>query len=302
MKYSRTYIKQSNIGVVGHIYEHIVADSVITKLYNKSIFRFLDYELNASTLDGIVVIEIESYNRTILRTISKVLNEVNLTKTNIKNAIGQIESEYKRKSEFDIKKLSDALAAVHQLPWVKSENYPISTPITKEARELKSSVGGFTASAKRAFKTYEIVYDIEDCPYELKTIAVYLLQVLGFIQIDGLIAKFQYSYDDGDEWAEYQDLVGYLHFLTIPAASHVTVEQIEKQFERTIQLLNNDKTFLKRVKKRIDKDMRESQPYFSKASIFAKSYQLVGAKFLRAHTTQENIALLTEKINYSINK
>jgi hypothetical protein len=178
----------------------------------------------------------------------------------------------------------------------------VSNPITKEARELKSSVGGFGRSVKRDFETFEFVYAIEDCPYELKTIAIYILQVIGLIQIDGFILKFKKSYDSGDHWAEYQNLVGYLHNLTVHSDSKVGLKSVEKQFASALLLINDDPKLLKKIKKFIDRSLKSEHPYFSLESTFAKSYQIMGTRYLRQKNNVKNIAALIEKIDYSINQ
>ncbi|HEY8885890.1 MAG TPA: hypothetical protein VIM31_00090 [Candidatus Microsaccharimonas sp.] len=301
MKYSRTYIKQSNSGVVGHIYEHIAANQMINELYTRGLYRLLDYELVAETFDGIIVLRIETYQQKTMRIMNKVLSTVSFSTSHIKNAIGQIEAEYKRKSEFDTKELSNQLLALQQVPWTLSKDFRVSQPITKRARELKSSIGGFGRLAKRDFKEFEIVYKIEDCPFELKTIAVYILQVAGFIQIDGFYLKFKQSYDSGDQWAEYQDTVGYLHFLTVAKTSNLDLKKVEKQFTDTLKLMNNDEKILGKMQKFIDRSLKSEYPYFSLASSFANSYQIVGAKYLRRYNSVKNITALIEKVEYEIN-
>ena len=301
MKYSQTYIKQSSVGTVGHIYEHIAVNSIISSLYSKGTYRLLDYELDANTYDGIVVVRIETHNRTLLLRIVAMLKNTEVKKIDVKNALGQIESEYKRKSEFDTKKLMAELQKLNEQKWVSLRHFELTNSITKDSRELTSSIGGFNRSAKRDFKTYEIIHEIEDCPYELKTIAVYVLQALGFMYIDGLTEKTKHSYDASDEWAEYQDLVGYLHNLTVPKLGSVTDSSIEKIIVNIDQMIMKDKKIVKKIKKYISRNIKAEFPYFSLSSIFAKSYQIAGSKYTETLNSDENILFVLKKITHTIN-
>jgi hypothetical protein len=301
MKYLRTYIKQSENSVVAHIYEHIVANQAISDLYNKGLFRLLDYELVAENFDGIIVIRVETYDRKTLGLIDKLIHTATFGALEIKNAIGQIEAEYKRKGEFDLKKLTGELRMLDQLAWTLSKDLVVTNPITKLARQSKTNVGGFTRSAKREFTSFEIVYTIEDLPFELKTIAIYLLQIVGFIQIDGFYLTFKQSYDTGDEWAEYQELVGYLHNLTVSKDSKVTLEKVEKQFARTLQMMNSDGKLLKKIHKYINRSLKSEYPYFSLGTTFANAYQITGDTYLSKYNSIKNIAAIIKKIDYEIN-
>lgn len=300
MKYSRTYIKQSEVGIVGHIYEHIVANQIIKALYAKGIFRLADYEIIPETFDGIVVIRFDTYSMKVLRLFEKILKSATFELVDIKLAIGQIEAEYLRKSTFDIKTLAQKLKAFHEEAWVLRKDYVITRPIAKNAGSLKSNFGGFEKNAKRQFEFHHFAYVIKDCPYELKTIATYILQIVGLIQIDGLTQRFKNSYDAGDEWAEYQDLVGYMHTLVTHKDAKISLKNLEKQFSHTLSMLNKDETFIRKIHKFITRNLEDQDQYFPLGNIFANTYQITGNAYVKKYVTEKNIAKLIELIEFDV--
>lgn len=300
MKHIRTYIKQSNNGITGHVYEHVVANHVVKELSQLGYKQLLHYELNAHTYDGIVVIEFETYSMSILRKFNKLLANVNINAKSIKVAVGQIESEYERKSKINLSKLSRSLRVLRNSPWVRQEDFGFTKPIdSDDARKLTTHVGGFDRKSTSRFNHFDVTYVVEDCSYELKTLAVYVVQIVALNYIDQVCADFESMYDAGDEWAEYQDTVGYSHTLTAPKSLSLKAEMLEQHFISKYAITETD-AFIDQVCAYIKRDITQPYPYFSHESIFAKSYQLVGTKVLKQTITRENIRSVIKSIRWSI--
>ncbi len=297
--YTKILIKQAENGIVGHIYEHVVANIVVDRLFAEGFFRLVDFDLVAKSDDGIVTLRIETSNRPLLKRITAYIQTLSYKKTDINVAIDQIAAEYKRDFSFNWGTLTTALATMHARPWSNMKDFTVSAPITKQARELKTTLGGYGRRNKSKFRNFTFTYQVKNCPYELKSLAVYIIQIVAQNQIDALYRQVKNCYDAGDGWAEYQDLVGYFHELTIPKTSHVDIGHLRKHSHQ-LQVLVESPIFIRKIQRFIRKDLDAPCPLFSPQGMFTNAYQMVGSRYIKRYVTHKNVAYILSKIEYSI--
>lgn len=299
MRSTRTYIKQSPNGIVSHVYEHVVASHVLKALSAHGYQQLLDYEFSAKTFDGIVVLRIDTYSKRVLARFRTALDGAAISSRSVGVAVTQIACEYERLEKIDSKSLERFVKDLHATPWVRSENYTHSKRIsTADARELFTSIGGFGAKSKKSFHQYEFTYTITHCPYELKPLAVYVLQIIGLNQIDHLSETIERCYDAGDTWAEYQDGVGYAHTVTTPRDVVLTQTELDASSAENLASFVTKKG-VRKIATYIKRDQSAPFPYFSVESLFAKSYQVIGRRGFAQHLSHDSIRRILEMIEVS---
>lgn len=300
MSFIRTFIKQSTQGIASHVYEHMVADYLTSRFLQQSYMQLLDYELSAKTYDGIVVIRFETRSRALLTLFGSLLKSFSFTQQMVKVAIEQIECEYERSATIDLPKLTKSLRALQTTAWQEWKDVTITKPIEQDdARSLMTSLGGFGRKSSASFECFDITYTVENCPYELKTLAVYILQIMGLGVIDRLYTGIKYCYDSDDEWAEYQTLVGYSHKVTVRKDRHLSPTILQKYIDETYALLCTNKG-IKKITRYVKHDMAQPSPYFSTESLFAKSYQVAGGAQVNTMVTARNVQIILESIKMEI--
>lgn len=302
MEYSKTLIKQVDIYLHGHIYEHIIATEIDRFLMNQKTLPIIDYRLIARVEDGIDILQIESYDNNILDKIERHIKEYTFDKTIIQNTVEQISAEYSRYYNLDLENLTNKLQAIHKEPWLNRQNNLYFTkPITDQAREFNSNEIRFLRRSPRSFNEISHVYKLEKCPYELKPLAVYTIQVLAMAHINLLYQKLNYCYDFGDEWAKYQDLVGYRHDLRINKKYDKPDESYLLLFSETKKFLL-DNNFIPRLIDYIKKQAELDFAYFSVENMFAYSYTIPGKKGLIKIATKKNIEYILDNLIVTIER
>ena len=275
MKYEETYIKQADNHIVAHAYEHIIANNISKALLKSNCLPLVDYLMSANSYDGIVIITIETYDSKVLKIYKDTLRSHELQTHDIDDAIIQISAEYERLPHFNAKLLAHDIQILHLAPWINRDAYQVSYPITGQARSLNSHLGHYGPLSKRSFVSYNISYTINDCPHELKPLAVYLVQLLGLSHIDLFYKNMTRCYDSGDEWALYQNIVGYLHTLRLPKTNTVSLKHVkEVHADQQKYIINND--VAKKLHHYIRHQTGLKPDYFSDASMFAYAYAAIG--------------------------
>lgn len=296
MRITRTYIKQSDNGIASHTYEHVVADHVLKTLLEHGYQQLLDYELSAHTYDGIIVLRFDTYSRKTLRVFTEALKSCRVTPSKVAVAITQIACEFQRNENLNRKTLVSLVRKIHADNWISSQEYAHTLPVqTKDARELVTSIGGYTKKSTKDFQQYEFTYTIKDCPYELKSLAVYVLQIIGLNQIGLLTNSIKTCYDSGDHWAEYQELVGYAHTLTVPSDQPLSQEELDQYIQDTLSTMSSKKS-MQKIVRYVRRDRLETFPYFSFESLFAKAYQVTGTQGFKQTTTLKNVQTILDNL------
>lgn len=300
MRYSKTLIKQSEYGINAHIYEHIVACAVARKLSLDGLFQPITYRLEADTYDGIVVLSIEADTSKLLQKIIKEVYDCQVTTQMVHAAIEQVSSEYERLYKVDIEQLKSDIEALHKTKWLDRQNSLLFTqPITDTARSLQSTAIDYYRINPRSFSEAEIIYKFVDCPFQLKPLVVYVIQALSLAQIDMMYTKIINCYDRGDEWAEYQDLVGYAHYLRFPKKSSIHPDKLRAIFDENYKyILEND--FVAQLIKYIDSQSKLDFAYFSTSAMFTYAYSLIGEKGWQKVNTRKNIEYVLENLEIDI--
>ncbi|MBM3209819.1 hypothetical protein FJZ39_00540 [Candidatus Saccharibacteria bacterium] len=301
MQKTITYIKQSNNSAVAHVYEHVIANHITRQLLGHKNYQLIDYELNADTYDGIIVLRITTDSAHLVNVFNKIILTPYIPLTEIEIAVEQIQCEYERSSDIDITKLSDTVKSLHKSPWTKREDFTISQPVSDEARTLTTQLGRFRRRIPQSFDHFDVTYTITDCPFELKTLGVYCLQIIGLNFIDKIYIDFKYCYDAGDQWAEYQSLAGYPHIITARKARNFSQKDFQKLLDKFLQTTIDD-NFITKTRSYIEKDLSNPFPYFNQKSLYAKSYHVIGDKDLKQMVSEENVRLLFKKITATVVK
>lgn len=302
MVFIRTIIKQSDNGIASHVYEHIVGNYLTIEFARLGYQNLLDYELTADTYDGIIVIRLEAYSRRVVNKFNFLLHTLTLDEDKIHIAIEQVQCEYERQEKIDFLKLTKFLDELHSQPWTPWNRFGLTKPIEhNNARMFMTSLGGFGQKTASSFQHFDFTYTIEDCPYELKTLAVYILQIIGLNTIAHLNDELKYFYDTKDEWAEYQTLVGYSHRISVRKSRRVSLETLQSYADKSRTELQTDRS-IKKIARYIKRDMAQPFPYFNRESIFAKSYQLMGAAEMDHMATAQNIRTILDKVTIAVAK
>ncbi|HEX8182937.1 MAG TPA: hypothetical protein VF575_05045 [Candidatus Saccharimonadales bacterium] len=294
-----TYIKQSITHSAGHVYEHIIADSINNAYMAKGYLPLLNFELNANTLDGIIVISVEADTEAMLTDVEAILNNEVITAKAIDNAVMQISSEYKRLARYDADQLYHEINDLHAATWATRQEFSRTTPVDDVARQLNSASIKFGRLAPRSFTEFSLTYSIENCPFELKPLAVYALQGLALSHINFMNNCFNCSYDAGDEWAEHQELVGYSHrlrILTSKAPGIDDLRNIERDHRNTLFAEN----FPVKLRRYLLKHATDSIPYFNTKNMYAYSYQVVGHSGWKEIISDTNINKVLKKLKVEV--
>ena len=288
MKYEYTYIKQAESRVLGHVYEHAIANLLEDTLYARGLLPVLDYRLDAYTHDGIVILFIDFNDGSLVDSIPTILQTAELSAESIKVAVVQVSCEYERLATFEPSALFAEIRQLHALPWSTRDDFVRTKPITDAARELVSAHLSYGRYSPKSFAEYSIVYELKDCPFELKPIAVYVIQMLAISQLRLMNESVKYCYDIGDEWVKYQDLVGYTHSFRIPKNQDITLEEFTAlEIKQRRSILEQD--FVHRLSDYILRDAQADYPYFTTSVMFANSYQIIGKKGWQEIVTEQNV-------------
>ncbi len=299
MKYEYIYIKQAKSGVIGHVYEHVIANSLESMFNAVGVLPVLDYKLDAYTYDGIVILFVEFNKHSLIDSVNVVLNSADLLSKSIEMAVAQVSCEYERLASFEPSAMFAEMRQLHALPWSARDDFTRTKPITDLARELASPYLTYGRYSTGSFVEYSIAYRLEDCPFELKPLAVYIIQMLAVAQIRLMYETVEYCYDSGDEWAEYQDIVGYSHSFRIPKNKGITIEEFTALEAKNRQAIVAQ-DFVHRLSHYILTDVSSEYPYFSTGVMFANSYQIIGQKGWQDIVTDQNIQVLLDKLTVDI--
>jgi hypothetical protein len=294
-----TYIQQSATHSVSHLYEHIIGNKINAMLMSQAFLPLLDYRLDAITYDGMIVLTIEATDAVMLARLASLLVDTNITQDAVVGAVKQISCEVERLPRFEAAALLREVRQLHRIPWVRRQDYDRSTAITDRARTLNSQTLAFSRKSPRSFQQFSIVYRISDCPYVLKPLAVYLLQALALAQINLMTKNLPFCYDIGDEWAEYQDLVGYAHklrFLKADAPPLLEFRNIEAAHREHILAAD----FTAKLIDYLSRHAADIIPYFGTKDMYAAAYQVVGNLGWKEIIKAENVSFLLDLLTVEV--
>ena len=302
MKYSKAIIKQTDYHMDGHIYEHIISNEVSRFLMKNGAIPVIDFEIYAHTLDGIVIIMIETNNKNLIKNILSHIEEYAINQNIVSETIEQISAEYERTYKVDLVKLTDKLNQIHKTPWSDRQNDLYFTkPITDIARGFNSKEIQYLRRRPSSFDNIQFIYKLHDCPFEVKPLAVYILQLIALTHINLLYQKLEYCYDSGDEWAKYQDMVGYLHNLRIHKKYKTTNDILLQLFSESKQylLVNN---FNSKLINYIKHESKLNSSYFTMENIFAFAYTIPGRKGLAKIANKKNIEYILNNLVVTVER
>ncbi len=294
-----TLIKQSAFHSVGHIYEHIIADKINDFFMVQRYAPLLDYELNANTYDGIIVISVEAAHETMITGLLSILESVRIDSDDITAAVNQISSEYERLVQYDVPELLDEVHELHTLPWTMREDFLRSNPINDDARELNSKLIQFSNTSPHSFAEFSVTYRVKECPFDLKPLAVYLLQALALSEINVMVQRIRNCYDSGDEWAEYQDLVGYSHKFRMLKKDMYSIDEL-RSIEAGFREVILTSEFSRRLKNYLTEHAADPIPYFNTKNLYAYSYQVIGHRGWKDIVSDNNIDTILKKLDVEI--
>lgn len=303
MKYNKIYIKQAETHVAGHVFELVVVNFIQKQLLDSGYLKLLDYRLWAYTDDGIVQIRFETQHQTALVEFEKSIQLVEVSEESVRIALEQVSCEHQRLPNFKMTDLLEEVKKTNSIKWVEYDDYSHSAPIQKQALILASKSGKFGRKSPKDFREYTLVYEIKDCPFNLKPLAVYVILALALNQIIKLYKKTGGCYDFSDEWAEYQKLVGYAHYLRVPEKSHPILDNLQKtELAHRKEILGHN--FIEKLNNYIQHQTLTDNHYFRLSEMYAYSHQYIGKSGWKEINTKDNIQtvlrLLTVKVEKSI--
>lgn len=301
MKYTKVYIKQAKTHVAGHVFEHVVANFIQKHLLDSGYLKLLDYRFWAYTDDGIVQIQFETQHQAVLAEFEKSIELVKVSEESVRVALKQISCEQEKLPNFKVSGLLKEVKEVANVAWVDYDNYNHSAPIQDQAKTLKSKSGEFGRKSPKSFQEYLVIYEIENCPFELKPLAVYVILGLALNQIIKLYSDLEDCYDSSDEWAEYQELVGYAHHLRVPKDSQIALPALQK-----LELTNRKeilaKNFTKKLSDYIKQQALLDNHYLTLSEMYACSYQYIGKAGWGEINTPVNIAKIINLLKIRVEK
>lgn len=296
MKYYQRYLKQTRLALDAHIYEHLFADFVDQALIKKGFFRLVDYTLYADTYDNIIVMNIHTSSIRLHLFVKKLFKQhLDFDDRAIDDVISQLEAEYAMKLHVDKTKVAATVQQISRQAWTDEDSWGIS----KKIGQINTNHLSAGKTSLDSFKYYSFVYEINDCPYELKTLATYLVQAIALNQVSLVSSLIGQAYDNGDEWAEYQDLVGYSHTFCLPKESEYDLSAMKSIELKNRSLITTDE-FVRKLIRFVKSESKSTFQYFPDKSKYANSYQFVGKKYLRSIATEENVRKLLSKLKVEV--
>ncbi len=108
-------------------------------------------------------------------------------------------------------------------------------------------------------------------------------------------------YDFSDEWAEYQELVGYAHYLRVPKKSQLTLEALQKiELANRQEILNHD--FAKKLHNYIQHQSLSAHHYLTLSEMYAYSHQYIGKAGWDEINTSKNIEKILNSLKIRVEK
>lgn len=305
-----SYIKQSTLLNVGHIYEHLIITLFEKKAYDNGFLRGVDYDWYAETYDGIVSVSINTNNVKILKVLKDVILKSDIVDEDIHKSINEISCEYNSPFECDFNLLRDEIIKLDKIKWVENNNFLITKPIIKSGWSIKNSpIISFGKTKKADFDLFSFVYNFKNIDFELKPLTMYIAQFLAFSIIDALYNRtpeLEACYDKKDEWAEWQfeynnDLVGYAHYLSVFSKQKMSSTTLKKIFDRNYNEIIG-KGFVKKLVKFLAIESKNNYKYFNQKEMVKNSGAIIGKKWFKNYCSEKNINILLKNMEVTIKK
>jgi len=115
-----TVLKPVPIIQIGHLYEHLYTQKLVRFLYERGIFEYIDYNLDASTYySGLVSVELTWYSEEVAKLIPTIKAiTIDMDEDSINNAWNEVESEKQHYFGYSAKEdIRAALQQLDQQPW-----------------------------------------------------------------------------------------------------------------------------------------------------------------------------------------
>lgn len=295
MKYKSAFYKQVDNGNIAHLYEHIIANGITSKLLSNHLYRSFDYQLDANHYDGVIMLALYYDNKKVIKIAKNVLNSFKYTKKDISNNISQISIELKKSIKFDESLVTDELIKLHRQPWLDYKSMNFTKYPSDGARSFKTKSISTDKSIKNDITTYQLVYALNDCPEFLRPLSIYVLESVGLTVIDQIYHVFPDTYDDGDEWAKHQPLIGYLTNISFVKVSNRTKKQFSDIQHKVVHELS-DPSVAKRIAKFASDSYASLDPHFSEAEMYDRAGHFVGIKEFSNESNTENVIKILEAI------
>lgn len=300
MKYKLVLYKQIDNGNIAHIYEHIVADVITAELLKNEFYRNLDYKFYASQDDGIVRLAIYTSNKKIYTIVKLALKNHKCTQKEIDDAISQISVEKEMLATCDMKLLLENIANLDRQAWLDFTAMGFTDSPSPYARQYKTKEISLTRQVKAKFSTYEITYEIDNCPKELRPLALYVLDSIGLSVIDIICRDYKDVYDAGDMWAvKHDNFVGYLNFLKFPKNKKYS-KTIFKKYQKELIDIFSQPDIAKRIARYASSDFACVEPYFSDRDMYDRTGHFVGVKEFEKQATYENVLKIVNSIKLDV--
>lgn len=301
MKYHNIFIKQSEDWLHAHIYEHVVSNAFNNELRSLGYLRNVHYTSHAHVDDGILYIEVKSNVINVTKIFHSFIKEYKINNKDVKNAANQVAIEYRRELLYVKPGLVDDMEIINKLPWQYINEDFVTTQTVEWNMSHKRKNVAYGKNKSLVCDNYEIVFEIQKCPYQLKTLAVYLLQAVGLITCDIMYEKLGTCYNDGDMWAEYQKSAGYILNIAIPKSITINPEKLLSLQKNAISLVSKPENITELINF-IKQDYNSEYSYFGLDNIYKYTSQIIGQKRLCNIATKQNIAQLFSMIECDVVK
>lgn len=301
MKYKSAFYKQVDNGNIAHLYEHIIANAITSKLLSNHLYRSFDYQLDANHYDGVIRLALNYNDKRVIKIAKNILNSFKYTKKDISNNIAQISIELKKSLTIDESLVSDELIKLHIQPWLDYKSMSFTKYPSDSARSFKTKSISTDKSIKDDITTYQLVYELNDCPEFLRPLSIYVLESVGLTVIDQIYHSYPDIYDDGDEWAMHQPLIGYLTNILFAKVSHYTKKQFS-DIQHTVVHELSDPSVAKRIAKFASESHASLDPHFSEADMYDRTGHFFGIKEFSNQSNTENVIKILKAIEFMVDK
>lgn len=305
-----TYLKQSNLLNVGHVYEHIIYSKFEYNAFSQGMINGIDYNILGEVYKGIVHINIEYSDTMISDILLGAINSCNITVEDIKKAVNEISCEYKSPYECNFELLHNEINTLHKQPWTKQADLTITKPIIRSGWSLDNMpIIKFKKVVNKKYNVFSFTLNLKNIKFELKPLAMYLIQSISMAQISlfyNYTPELEACYGSGYDWAKWQfqydtDLVGHCREITVFSNQNLSVKYMKKLFDKNLQNLIS-KNFTKKFQSFILNETQERYKYFNNNEMMKYSGAIIGNKWHEKYCTIKNIEILLDKIEITVDK
>lgn len=209
--------KQAENGLLAHVYEHIAAQALDDLMSAYGQQHVIDYDMFGSTYGLTCFLDIYPQTNDAVTYLTKAIDafqKSTITNQAIATAANECGCEFRRVAIISqSEKLAKKIQFIHEQQWGELKNFTqdIANDSTSVNTLFSTSSISFSDVSEAAFRTMTIEYSLPVIKSEraaVKAAGVIILQALALNFIANLRTKYV-LFDQGDEWAEGSDDIGY---------------------------------------------------------------------------------------------